>query len=67
MIKLGDTVYIDGEIKSATEKDVEFFNELERIANESKSQEVTIDDRIASLETTTDDMILLMAELIGGN
>lgn len=29
--------------------------------------EPTTEERIAALETATDDMILLMAELIGGN
>ena len=30
------------------------------------NQEPTAEERIAALETTTDDIILMMAELIGG-
>ena len=67
MIKLGDTVFVDGEIREATENDVEFFNELERISEIANQQEKTQEARLSALEATTDDIILLMADLIGGN
>lgn len=38
----------------------------EIIAVEIPNQEPTHEERLDALETTTDDMILLMAELIGG-
>ena len=67
MIKLGDTVFVDGEIREATEYDVEFFNELERLSEASNPPEKTQEERLSALEATTDDIILLMADLIGGN
>ena len=67
MIKIGDTVFVDGEIREATEYDVEFFNELERISEVANQQEKTQEARLSALEATTDDIILLMADLIGGN
>lgn len=41
--------------------------EMERQQAEAPELEATPEERMAELETTTDDMILLMAELIGGN
>lgn len=41
--------------------------EWEQSMSEEPAPEPTPEERIAALEETTDDMILLMAELIGGN
>ena len=41
--------------------------EFERMQAEIPDPEPSPEERIAELETTTDDMILLMAYLIGGN
>lgn len=41
--------------------------EFERQQSEAPEPEPTPEERLDALETTTDDMILLMAELIGGN
>lgn len=41
--------------------------EAARAAAEMPKPEPTPEERLDTLETTTDDMILLMAELIGGN
>lgn len=41
--------------------------ELERQQAEMPKPEPTPEERLDALETTTDDMILLMADLIGGN
>lgn len=41
--------------------------EMERQHAEMPEPEPTSEERLEALETTTDDMILLMAELIGGN
>lgn len=40
--------------------------EMERLQAEMPEPEPTLEERLDALETTTDDMILLMAELIGG-
>lgn len=40
--------------------------EMERRQAEMPEPEPTPEERLDALETTTDDMILLMAELIGG-
>ena len=40
--------------------------EMERHQAEMPEPEPTPEERLDALETTTDDMILLMAELIGG-
>ena len=40
--------------------------EFERQKAEMPPPELTPEERLAALETTTDDMILLMADLIGG-
>lgn len=66
MIKIGDTVFVDGEVREATEDDVEFFSELERLSETPNQQEKTQEARLSALESTTDDIILLMADLIGG-
>ena len=41
--------------------------EFERQQAETPVQEPSPEERLDALETTTDDMILLMADLIGGN
>lgn len=41
--------------------------EMERQQAEMPEPEPTPEERLDTLETTTDDMILLMADLIGGN
>lgn len=41
--------------------------EMERAQAEMPEPEPSPEERLDALETTTDDMILLMAELIGGN
>ena len=43
------------------------YAEFERQQSEAPEPEPTPEERLDALETTTDDMILLMAELIGGN
>ena len=42
------------------------YTEEELAALEEARNKPTLEDRVGTLETTTDDMILLMAELIGG-
>ena len=42
------------------------ISEFERQQTEMPEPEPTPEERLDALETTTDDMILLMAELIGG-
>ena len=49
------------------EMTAEEIAEFERIQAELPKPEPTPEERLDALETTTDDMILLMAELIGGN
>lgn len=48
------------------EMTAEEISEFERQQAELPEPEPTPEDRLAALETTTDDMILLMADLIGG-
>ena len=45
----------------------ERIEEFERQQAEMPAPELSPEERLDALETTTDDMILLMAELIGGN
>ena len=49
------------------EMTAEEIAEMERQQAEMPEPEPTPEERLDALETTTDDMILLMAELIGGN
>ena len=49
------------------EMTAEEIAEMERQQAEMPKPEPTPEERMDALETTTDDMILLMAELIGGN
>lgn len=48
------------------EMTAEEIAEFERMKAELPEPEPTPEERLDALETTTDDMILLMAELIGG-
>ena len=50
--------------RDATPEEIE---EFERQQAEMPEPEPSPEERLDALETTTDDMILLMAELIGGN
>ena len=50
--------------RDATQEEI---TEFERQQKEMPEQEPSPEERLDALETTTDDMILLMAELIGGN
>ena len=56
--KDGKMIYRD----STPEEEAEF----ERQKAELPEQEPSPEERLDALETTTDDMILLMAEMIGG-
>ena len=49
------------------EMTAEEIAEFERMKAEMPKSEPSTKERLDTLETTTDDMILLMAELIGGN
>ena len=49
------------------EMTAEEIAEFERMKAEMPKSEPSTEERLDALETTTDDMILLMAELIGGN
>lgn len=49
------------------EMTAEEIAEFERMKAEMPKSEPSTKERLDALETTTDDMILLMAELIGGN
>ena len=40
--------------------------DIEQVPDEISNPEPTSEERMEALETTTDDMILLMADLIGG-
>lgn len=57
-------ININGETRNMTEAEIEAFM---RQQEEAPEPEPTPEERLDALETTTDDMILLMAELIGGN
>ena len=48
------------------EMTAEEIAEFERMKAEMPKSELSTKERLDALETTTDDMILLMAELIGG-
>lgn len=53
----------NGIYRDATPKEIA---EYERMESEMPAPEPTIEERVETLEAATDDMILLMAELIGG-
>ena len=56
--------YINGEYIELTAEEIA---EMERLQAEMPEPEPTPEERLDALETTTEDMILLMADLIGGN
>ena len=49
------------------EETAEEIAERERMEAALPPQELTPEERLDALETTTEDMILFMAEMIGGN
>lgn len=55
--------YDNGKYRDMTDEEV---SEFERQQAELPEPEPSPEERLDALETTTDDMILLMAELIGG-
>lgn len=55
--------YIDGKVRELTAAEIA---ELEKMQTEAPEPEPTPDERIKELEIVTDDIILLMAEIIGG-
>lgn len=57
-------VYDNGKYRDATPEEIE---QWQQSMSEAPAPEPTTEERISALETATDDMILLMAELIGGN
>ena len=61
LIKIGER-YESRNVEMTPEEEAEF----ERQQAELPEPEPSPEDRLDALETTTDDMILLMAELIGG-
>ena len=44
----------------------EEVEEIQKLQAETPDPEPTVEERVSTLESTTDDMILLMADLIGG-
>ena len=62
LIKIGER-YESRNVEMTPEEEAEF----ERQQAELPDLEPTPLERLDALETTTDDMILLMAEMIGGN
>lgn len=64
-----ETVYVEVPVMEAhnVEMTADEIAEFERQKAEMPEPEPTPEERLDALETTTDDMILLMAELIGGN
>ena len=63
-----ETVEVQVPVMEAVNRDAtpEEEAEFERQQAELPPPEPTPEERLAALETTTDDMILLMADLIGG-
>ena len=56
-------VYDDGVYRDATSEEIDA---LEKEVAQHPTLEPTAEERIDALEVTTDDIILMMAELIGG-
>lgn len=56
-------VYDDGVYRDATSEEIAA---LEKEVAQHPTLEPTAEERIDALEVTTDDIILMMAELIGG-
>lgn len=57
-------IYKNGIIRDMTPEEIAA---LEAQATEQPEPEPTIEERVASLENTSDDVILMIAELIGGD
>ena len=57
-------IYDNGIYRDMTAEEIA---ELERQQAEMPEQEPSMEERLDALETTTDDMILLLADFIGGN
>lgn len=57
-------ININGITRDMTEEEIA---EMERQQAQIPEPEPSPEERLDALETTTDDMILLMAEMIGGN
>ena len=53
----------NGVYRDATPEEI---TALEQAATQQPTQEQTSEERIAALESATDDIILMMADLIGG-
>lgn len=64
-----ETVVVEVPVMGMVYRDAtpEEIAEFERQQAEMPKPEPTPEERLDALETTTDDMILLMADLIGGN
>ena len=64
-----ETVEVEVPVMGMVSRDAtpEELEEFERQKEEMPEPEPTPEERLDALETTTYDMILLMAELIGGN
>lgn len=56
-------IYDNGTYRDMTAAEIA---ELEKMQSEAPEPEPTPDERIKELEIVTDDIILLMAEIIGG-
>ena len=58
---------INGVTRSMTkEEEAAYLAEMERMTAEIPQPEPTPEERLDTLENTTDDIILMMADLIGG-
>lgn len=56
-------VYDNGKYRDATPEEIAAW---EQSIADTPAPEPTTEERIAALESTTDDIILMMADLIGG-
>ena len=59
-------ININGVTRSMTKEEAACLAEMERMAAEIPQPEPTPEERLDTLENTTDDIILMMADLIGG-
>ena len=55
--------YADGVLSEMTQAEI---SEIRQFMSDIPALEPTTEERISALEVTTDDIILMMAELIGG-
>ena len=56
-------IWDNGIIRDMTAEEIE---QWQQSISDTPAPEPTTEERIAALETTTDDIVLMMAELIGG-